>query len=308
MGGVSDDGARSIATGEAGAVLVAGDFFDTADFDPGPEVELLTPAGSYDAWVARLERCDAFTDRSPYGRLVFTPMCTADADGLPGSPGTPYTYGAAVLGVHRDAVGRLFLSSAGDRFAPLVVEDAVRVGGVDAGLGPYDPQVGVPPFVYDVPIERNLVPIPAHEITNLLPVGSANVSFEAVDLDRGILGRTPVYLVSDCGLVVGAGEATELRFLSHDEDVFGTPTDFDVRGGLLSELRSDGDFSRATCLGRFLSSPAEDPLPDPPPGDGRYYLARALAAVNACEAAGYGEAEGVAPDPRDALDPLGACP
>jgi len=308
VGGASDDGARAVAADDGAGVLVAGDFFETADFDPGPDVFSLTPAGSYDSWVARLDRCGTFTDRSPYGRLVFAPMCTADAGDLPGAPGTPQAYGAAHLGVCRNAADRIFLSSAGDRFASLIVDDALYVGGVDAGLGPYDPQAGVPPLVYDVPIERNLVPVPPREITDLVPLGSSDVSFEAVDLDRVILGRTPVYLVADCGLVVGGRGPTTFRFVSHDDDFLGTATDFDVRGGLLSELRSDGGFSRVECVGRFLSSPAQDPWPDPPAGDGRYYLARALAAINACEARGYGEAEGLDPDPRNALDPLAACP
>ena len=37
-------------------------------------------------------------------------------------------------------------------------------------------------------------------------------------------------------------------------------------------------------------------------------VARALAATNACESRGYGEARGPAPDPRRALDPIAACP
>jgi hypothetical protein len=308
VGGASDDGARGVVAFDGGGVGVVGDFFYTADFDPGPGVYSLSPAGSYDAFVLRLDRCGTFADASPYGRLVFAPMCTTDARDLPGNPGSPQTYGTAVIGVHRNAADRVFLSSCAERFAPLIVDDEIHVNGIDAGLGPYDLRPGVPPFLYDVPIDRNLVPDSPREVTSLIPPGTSEVVFEAVDVDRAVLGRTPVYVVQDCGLIVEGRGPTALRFVSHDDDVLGTPPDFDVRVGLLSELRSDGGFARATCLGRFLSSPAQDPLPDPPSADGRYYLARALAAVNACEARGYGEAEGLDPDPRGVLDAMAACP
>jgi hypothetical protein len=308
VGGADDDGTTAIATIDGGGAAVVGDFRYTADFDPGPGDFSLSPAGSYDAFAMRLDRCGAFADRSPYGRLVFAPMCTADAREIPGAPGTPQTYGAAVLGVHRNASDRIFLSSAGDRFASLVVDDEIHVGGVDSGLGPYGLRPGVPPFLYDVPIDRNLVPEPPRDVAALIPVGTSSLLVEAVDLDRLVLGRTAVYLVADCGLVVEGRGPAALRFVSHDDDVLGTPVDFDVRGGLLSELRADGGFDRTACAGRFLANPGSDPWPDPPAGDGRYYLARALAAVNACEARGYGEAGGLDPDPRDALGFLAACP
>jgi hypothetical protein len=78
---------------------------------------------------------------------------------------------------------------------------------------------------------------------------------------------------------------------------------FDLVTGLLSDLRGDGDYSRATCMGRFSESPAADPLPAPTPGDGHYYLARGL---RNCLGAHYGDSS-LTPDPRDALE-SGPCP
>jgi len=81
---------------------------------------------------------------------------------------------------------------------------------------------------------------------------------------------------------------------------------FDVVTGSLFDLLSDGDFSRATCMGTYSTSPIDDPDPDPGPGDGRYYLA-------SCEN-GYGSSSvgdptafPPIPDPRDALS-SGPCP
>jgi hypothetical protein len=90
-----------------------------------------------------------------------------------------------------------------------------------------------------------------------------------------------------------------------DTRIYFSPTtsEFDVVTGFLSDLLADSGFLLATCLGSFPQSPAIDLLPDPPPGDGRYYLARGL---TSCVGAGYGDSN-LPVDPRDALDP-GPCP
>jgi len=80
-------------------------------------------------------------------------------------------------------------------------------------------------------------------------------------------------------------------------------TEFTVVAGYLSDLLADGDFSRATCLGTYSANPAVDMLPEPPVGDGRYYLARGL---TSCVGAHYGDSS-LTPDPRDALA-VGPCP
>lgn len=307
IGGAGDDGARAAAADGGGGLDLVGDFSWTADFDPGPEVVTLTPEGSYDAFAMRIAPCGAFDDRSRYGRLVFRPRCTASAVDLSGAPGTPSTYESESLLFHRRTGDRVFLSASGDDFASLVVDDALFLNDVDVDLGPYETQPGVPPFLHDVPIERNLVPEPPVSIDALVPVGSSQLDFDAVDLDRSVLGLTSVYVVVDCGLVVDGKAPTTLRFVCHDDAVLGMPVDFDVRGGVLSELRSDRGFPRSSCVARALSNPAYDPLPDPPVGDGRYYLARALAAANACNPLGYGDSEGLDPDPRRTLDALAAC-
>ena len=80
-------------------------------------------------------------------------------------------------------------------------------------------------------------------------------------------------------------------------------SEFDVVTGYLSDLLADTDFSQATCLGTYSANPAVDPLPEPPVGDGRYYLARGL---TSCVGAHYGDSS-LTPDPRDALA-VGPCP
>jgi hypothetical protein len=72
--------------------------------------------------------------------------------------------------------------------------------------------------------------------------------------------------------------------------------------GELSDLRSSGSFYGATCLGSFASGPVPDSQPDPPPGEGRYFLARGL---EDCSALGFGESS-LQEDPRTVLERV--CP
>jgi glucose/arabinose dehydrogenase len=73
-----------------------------------------------------------------------------------------------------------------------------------------------------------------------------------------------------------------------------------VTSGELGALRSSGSYATAACtLAVHLAEPRlADPRPDPPPGEGYFYLVRT---GNACGAGSYGGGSSV-PDPRDALD------
>lgn len=55
MGSVTDDNANDIAVDAAGDVYITGVFNTLCDFDPGPNsVQLITPGGSFDAFVEKL--------------------------------------------------------------------------------------------------------------------------------------------------------------------------------------------------------------------------------------------------------------
>ena len=96
------------------------------------------------------------------------------------------------------------------------------------------------------------------------------------------------------GLRVDGGAPTQLHY----------PSPFDAVTGLLSDLQSRGQYFDATCLGTFETSSGTDPLPEPPLGAARYYLARNL---GSCLASGYGDSS-LNPDPRDWLDENSPCP
>jgi hypothetical protein len=128
--------------------------------------------------------------------------------------------------------------------------------------------------------------------------------FSLHDFQRTVYGHTAVYLVSDCGIKVTGKTATRIHFISHDDQVASEAPQFEVRYGLISELRADGDFTRSACLGRFLSSPATDPHANPATGDSWYYLSRG---TFRCVDQGYGDSS-LVPDPRDDLDNTPLCP
>jgi hypothetical protein len=167
-------------------------------------------------------------------------------------------------------------------------------------LGPYEYQPGVPPFILDVPIENNLVPLPAHKIPDeLIAEGESEVLFELLDTQREIYGNKAVYLVRDCGIYMAKGENTTLHWVSHDVEVVGIPADLDVVRGVISELLEDGDFSRACFFGNF-GGPSVDTGPDPSVGQGYYYLVSGTCK----EPIGYGNSS---QGPRDVGSPP-SCP
>ena len=254
--------------------------------------------GDYQSFFARVAcGCSDFIDHSVYGRLLFPWVCTRDASSL-----TEDVYDNKTLGINKGPHDAFYLSSDGMSFAPLVVDDVVDCDGQDSGLGPYAPQPGVPPYLLDVPIQNNFVPLPAHEITSLIAPGLSQPPFALLDVDRSIYGHTPVYLVRDCGIHVRKGLGTMLYWHSHDVEVGGFQSDLDVVSGVISELRADRDFSRACFFGSFLdTSRATDRRPDPPLNDGYYYLVSGTCAAPL----GYGNSSA---GPRGDLGTAPACP
>ena len=241
--------------------------------------------------------CEALPPGAPYGRLLLPGLCTGDPATLSQS-----VYASVSTGLYRGAHSHFYLSASGTNFAPLVVDDELRVNGTSTGLGSYSPQPGTPPFVLDQPIETNLVPQPAPEVTALIPSGLSPVLFEAAHTASPIYGLTPVYLVEDCGIAL-SHSPTRVSFISHDDEIFSTQPQFEMRTGLLSVLRHDLDYRSAACLGPFAGTPADVPPGTPPLGDGFYYVARGL---NRPSCNDYGDST-LVPDPRRALDALPAC-
>lgn len=259
----------------------------------------------YNAGSAGKCKCGPLPVHEPYGKLLFNLLCTRDAAELPGGPGEPYAYDSRTLGIHKGTFDRFYLSSDSKSYAPLVVDEAMHLDGVDCGLGPIVYQDGVPPFVYDVPIEENVVPVPAHRIEDgMLLVGSNQCLFELVDTQREIYGNTAIYLVRDCGIYLEKGENVIINWVSHDVEIEGLQSDIEVVSGFLSELHADGDFFHVCHMGLFVdTTQAVDTRPDPPLGDGYYYLMAGTCA----SPIGFGDSS-LVPDPRDVLPVTYPCP
>jgi hypothetical protein len=128
------------------------------------------------------------------------------------------------------------------------------------------------------------------------------VAFELLDTQGEIYGNTAVYLVRDCGIYVGKTPDLSINWVSHDVDVEGFTSNLTVVTGLLSDLAADGNYDAATCLGAFSDTKqVVDGRPDPPVGDGFYYLVNGTCA----SPIGFGNASPT-PNPRDGL--AGVCP
>ena len=85
--------------------------------------------------------------------------------------------------------------------------------------------------------------------------------------------------------------------MSHVVQTQGVQSDLEVVSGLLSDLASDGDFSRSCSLGNYVdTSQVVDVRLDPPVGDAYYYLTSGTCA----RPIGYGNST-LEPDPRVAL-------
>ena len=209
-----------------------------------------------------------------------------------------------MLAVRRGVNDSFYLSRRGDAFTPLALADTLRIDGVDTGIGPATNQPGVPPYRYHTPVDCNLQPVPALDVTGLLPLGTGAHTFTLEDTAGGIFGTTSLYLVRDCGIWLEQSPgAVTLRFLSHRVDVDGQPASLDVVTGRLSELKADGGFARACSAGHFSQTGVVLSRPDPPTGEADYYLASGTCH----KPIGFGDSS-LVPDPRAALGSAPACP
>ena len=241
----------------------------------------------------------AASEQRGYGMHLFDPLCTRDASGLP-----QVVYNSGSFGIFKGPNDGFFLSSQAKQFSPLVVEDTVHINGFDSDLGPYSFQPGIPPYLVGVPIDRNVQPLPAHDVTSFVPAGSSSVFFELLDTRGAIYGNTALYLVRDCGIWLDKDTTgrTRLNWVSRQVQVGGSQSNLDVVSGRLSQLRADGNFSRSCFLGTYLNTTqVVDTRSAPPVGDGYYYLESGTCA----SPIGYGNSS---QGPRVGLPPTIPCP
>lgn len=99
--------------------------------------------------------------------------------------------------------------------------------------------------------------------------------------------------------VAGAGGGNVQLSWESLDPVVGPGAVYDVVWGIVSQLRADAGFARASCLVSELpDTPFTDTRPGPPVGQAIYYVIRGR---NACGFGTYGDS-GLTPDPRDVLD------
>jgi len=80
FGGSGTDQVKAVALDDLGNLLVAGDFTDTADFDPGSGVENLISEASYDSYLLKLDNNGDFDWVRSWGGDGFETLWTMDFD------------------------------------------------------------------------------------------------------------------------------------------------------------------------------------------------------------------------------------
>jgi hypothetical protein len=277
----------------AGAVYVAGHFSDTIDFDPGPgsATRATGSISNNDAFLYKLDANGVFAWVYTYASTAFTAEV---ANAIAVQPdGTVHVGGTYAGPVDFDPGAASFtLTPAGSSDVVIVTLDGTTGGFLGAlSLG------GT--------LRDSLATLLVDPGGNLLAAGTFNGSADfdpgagshtltsagGADLFFWKYGRSELHLHGD------QGNPASIAFSP------GSPTSFDLVKGLLSDLRTSGDYSAAACFGWFTSTPVAD-AETPPVNDGFYYLARG---VDCCAAEGYGDST-LVPDPRDALDAGGVCP
>jgi hypothetical protein len=298
----SEDWTRSFVSGlarafgvtvdAAGGVYVAGEYFNTTDFDPGPGTALRTrtPGSLADGFVLKLDAAGSYA-------WVYTF----------GSTGTDVARKAAVMADGTVQVGGSFSGTVDFDPGPGTAALTSAGGGLDVlvltldGTGLFVRALGMG----DAASLDQVTDVALDPGGNLLVAGTFGGS---VDFDPGpgstILtsaGGSDAFLWkygwSELHLQGDATGPTTIAFSP------GSPASFDIVKGLVSDLRTSGTFALAACFGSFTSTPVTD-SEVPPSGDAFYYLARGR---NCCAAEGYGDST-IVPDPRDALNASSPCP
>ncbi len=121
--------------------------------------------------------------------------------------------------------------------------------------------------------------------------------------DPGVFAAPPRVLNLDVGIdPVSGGARLAWQNLA---PAAGAATRYDLVTGSLGDIAAEGGFASAVCtLAMVSGTGGPDPIADPPPGGGVYYLVRGH---NACGAGTYGEPDALA-GPRAALDAASPCP
>lgn len=271
----------------AGHIHASGYFSGTVDFDPGPGTFIVASADFLDGFITEFDSAGSFIRAAGIGGASQQRVMAiaTDSGGSIYATGTfsgttDFDPGPGTFNLTTTAGSNSVFAAKFDPAYNLVW--ATGVGGSQSS-GAHDIAVDSGNNVHVIGLFNGTVDFdPGPGSLPLTAAGGADVF---------------VWKYGSCDLRLEGGAATSIRF-SPD-----APSSFDIVTGLLSDLRPNGGYSQADCLGTFSASPATD-LSVPAVGNGYYYLARGL---SICAAQGYGNST-LDPDPRDALDLAGPCP
>jgi hypothetical protein len=283
--------AFGVAVDAAGGVYVAGQYFNTTDFDPGPGTALRTPTpgGLADGFVLKLDAAGSYT--------------------------WVYTFGSTLTDVARRVA--------------VMADGTVQVAGLFSGTVDFDPGPGTATLTSAGGSDALVLTLAdTGQFLRAIGLGSASTSDQGLDIGLDPGGNLLVAGIFGGSVDFDPGPGSTILTSAGGNDAFlwkygwselhlkadttgpttiafspGSPASFDIVKGLVSDLRSSGTYAAAACFVALADAPVTD-SEVPPAGDAFYYLARGR---NCCAAEGYGDSTTV-PDPRDALDLASPCP
>lgn len=126
--------------------------------------------------------------------LLFGPRYTTDASSIPDSAGTPVFFDSTRVSITKNAGDRFFVSGDSIPDSSWICDDRLYVEDINSG------PVGFSGVLNDSlplcrPIEEVMAPVPARDITSLIPEGTTCVTFRLADTQRQIYGNSAIYLV-----------------------------------------------------------------------------------------------------------------
>lgn len=176
--------------------------------------------------------------------LLFSARHSQDASSL-GPPGAPVYFDSTLVEITKQPGDRLVLSGSASGAGPLVCDDEIYIAIDDTiagvSLGPYT--ILDPTFPICKPVDSILQPLPAIDVSRLLPNGTYCIEFKLGDTQREVYGNTPIFLVNTTQL--GIDEQNLRTMQAARVSVFPNPTS---RAATILVESEVSDFMKITIL------------------------------------------------------------
>ena len=257
MGGTSSDEGLGIVVDTSGEIYTTGYFALTADFDPGPEVYNLTSAGSYDAFVSKLDGNGNFIWAAKAGST----WADSGTDIAVDASGNVYTTGSITPLGESEYIFVTKQDSSGDR-------TWAKIMGGTGYAAAYGIAVDPPGNVYTTGYFSETVDFdPGGGVANISSLGPEDIFISKLDSNgeyvwaKNMGGTSSDYgnsiAIDNLGFVYITGGFEDTLYF-FPESLIPNLTSEGIRDIFVSKLDSDGSFVWAKAVGGTLDDGAND--------------------------------------------------